>query len=353
MNDLLKIKPQERIPNYELLRILAMFFIVLGHMSRMEGGGETLLRYFPVPQHVDCFVLITGFFLINAPFCSSRYYKVLIEAVFYTGGITLAMFFLTGNVSLYDLFKSFYPLGGTKFSSWFVYNYLGLIIMQPFLTKLVASLSKQAYQLLLVALTILCTTFIRFVFPMGEIYCNGWSVWWFVCLFLFGGYLRLYADTLPPLPWGKILLALMIFILVASKWLFFITYEYNSLHVLAMAICSFMWIKELKFPIDGWLTKSIRIISPHIFAIYLIHEHGLLQPYLLSKFNAWGLHSENIFIATGYLIVITINIFIFSIIFDKTRIWLFKITRIEKITNFISSITDNMIVRYTANNTKP
>ncbi len=339
-----------RIPNYELLRILAMFFIVLGHMSRM--GDETLFRYIPVPQHVNCFVLITGFFLIKAPFRSIRYYRVLIEAVFYTGGITMVMFFLVGDISLYDLLKSFYPLGGTKFNSWFVYNYLGLIIMHPFLTKLVFSLSKREYQLLLLALIVLCTTFVQFVFPMGELYCSGWSVWWFVCLFLFGGYLQLYADTLPTLPWGKLLLALMIFVLVTSKWIPFITYEYNSLHVLAMAICSFMWVKGWKLPLNGWLIKGIHIISPHVFAIYLIHEHGLLQPYLLGKFSLWGLHSGNVFVATGYLIIIAIGIFVFSIIIDKIRVWLFKITRIDKITNFIASATDNIIVRYVSNNIK-
>lgn len=341
---------RKRIPNYELLRILAMFFIVLGHMSRI--GDETLFNYIPVPQHVDCFVLITGFFLVKAQFRSIRYYRVLIEAIFYTGGITTIMFFLVGNISLYDLFKSFYPLGGTRFNSWFVYNYLGLIIIQPFLTKLVFRLSKREYQLLLLALIILCTTLIQFVFPMGELYCSGWSVWWFICLFLFGGYLQLYSDSLQTLPWGKLLLALTIFALVASKWLPFITYEYNSLHVLAMAICTFMWVKGWKLPLDGWLIKSIHIISPHVFAIYLIHEHVLLQPYLLSKFSLWGLHSENIFIATGYHIFIVIGIFTFSVIIDKIRIWLFKITHSDKIISSIAYKTDNIISRFVTNNMK-
>lgn len=272
--------------------------------------------------------------------------RTLIETVFYVGGITLVLFVLFGNVSVYDLLKSFYPLGGTKFSPWFVYNYLGLMVLQPFLSKFASCLSKRKYELLLLALIILCTTLFRFVFPMGELYCSGWSLWWFVCLFFFGGYLRLYASTLPKLPWGKILLMLMVFTIIATRWIPFISYEYNSLLVLVMAVCSFMWVKELKLSGNGCFALCIKIVSPHVFAIYLIHTHPLVLPYLIQKVKVCGLYSDNIFILTISLIVITILIFTFSILIDKIRLWLFNITRVSMFINYLANRTDKLIFQY-------
>ncbi len=327
-----------RSPNYELVRIFAMFFIVLGHLFSLSG---TFWAYFPAIQSVDCFILITGFFLIKSKFRSERFYKVLIETIFYAGGITLLLFFIQGNVSIYDLLKSFYPLGGTKFTYWFVHNYLALIILYPFLRKSVSTLSKREYQLLLVALTALCTTFIPATFPLG--FCSAWSLWWFVCLFLFGGYLRLYSDELPVLPWGKMLLGLMLFCILRHKYLPMITYEYNSIHALAMAICTFMWIKNWKISANGWIAKGVQIISPHTFGVYLIHSHVLLQPIILFYIKDWQFQGQGFWVNTLYSLVITISVFLLCVMVDKLRVYFFQLIRLEKFTEIISTATDKKI----------
>lgn len=332
---------KERIPNYELLRILAMLFIVMGHMSH---GNKTLLNYFFVPQHVDCFILISGFFLVTAKFRSIGFWKTLFETVFYSGGITLMMYFITGNVGIFDILKSFDPLAQTRYSYWFVSNYLGLLIFWPFLSKIAASLTKRQYELMLLALTVTCTTFIYAFFPLG--YCSGWTLWWFICLFFFGGYLRLHTNKFHFSHWGKLLILLMILYWGTTRWVTIITHDYNSLHVLAIAICTFMWIKGLKLNRGR---QIIYYISPHVFAIYLIHCQILLYPYLLEQMKNYGLQSDNILVGTGYLITITIVVFIFSIIIDKFRIILFKVTHVDALINYVASSTDNILYNYISN----
>lgn len=62
-------KIKTRDVNLELLRILCMLFIVLQHL------GERTICGLPIalmPHHVDCFILISGYFLITAEFKFER-----------------------------------------------------------------------------------------------------------------------------------------------------------------------------------------------------------------------------------------------------------------------------------------
>lgn len=90
----------ERQLNIELLRIFAMFYIVLGHLSCVIGDYnelnwlEKLILYIPfgfVPG-VNCFVLISSYFLINAQFKAQRIVRIAVETLFYTVILTVVCF---------------------------------------------------------------------------------------------------------------------------------------------------------------------------------------------------------------------------------------------------------------------
>ena len=78
----------QRALNIELLRIVCMLFIVIGHVGG-RAGVDFLYGLNLMPHHVNCFVLISGYFLISAKFKFERILRVFIEICFYTFTITL------------------------------------------------------------------------------------------------------------------------------------------------------------------------------------------------------------------------------------------------------------------------
>ena len=125
---------KERDLNLEILRILCMLFIVMCHVGGRTGNDLPIAL---MPHHVNCFILISGYFLITAKFKFERILRTAIETIFYTFGITLVLYLL-GRATTYELLKSIVPFGPTIFNYWFVTKYLGLLLLSPFIQKVVA-----------------------------------------------------------------------------------------------------------------------------------------------------------------------------------------------------------------------
>lgn len=145
-----------RQSNIEAIRIMAMAFIVFGHISATLCNYSLcgdLEKAFLDLCHVgacavDLFILISGYFLINRTKVNlSRVIKILVETVFYCFTITF-LFFLFGKATLYDCLSSLNPMAPTRFNYWFVTKYVGLMLLQPFLSRLAVSLTKVQYKAL-------------------------------------------------------------------------------------------------------------------------------------------------------------------------------------------------------------
>lgn len=331
---------KERSLNIELLRIFAMFFIVFGHFYSVLGEVNNLnwfekfILYVPfgIVPGVNCFVLISSYFLINAEFKAQRLVRIIIETLFYTVFITIIcfLFFNNGEITLYDIIKSFYIIGPTKYNYWFITKFIALLALQPFLSKLALTLTKQQYEALLGILIILNTEFIG-GFPFGGLFGGGFTLMWFICLFFTAGYLRLHCKELKPSIW---FLLLIIFVLINacicySNLTDLISLNYNSIITYGLAISCFMYFKSLKISNTN---KFIKFISPNILGVYLIHCHSNLYQIINQELSQFCFGNKILF-----LIICSIIIFFGCIIIDKIRVLLFKVTRISTIEQILSN----------------
>lgn len=146
----------KRNPNFEILRVLAMFMIVIIHFDA-HGINRALLTEtespFTIPltcigftnyclsQYimlissvgVNIFVLITGYFMYDKEPKSYRFIRVWFQTFFY-GLFFVLLFFVLGladnHTIIKGLAKSLFPL--SIGNHWFVRQYLGLMIISPF-----------------------------------------------------------------------------------------------------------------------------------------------------------------------------------------------------------------------------
>lgn len=141
----------------ELLRIIAMIFIMLGHSyvrlvhNGQEGvfGGSLFWRSLMsaiVTSGVGVFIAISGWFGIRFKLQSLAKYLFLVYFIlFFLYGI--AIVFNITNLSIQGVLISL----GFADGYWFVLGYLGLFLISPLLNMFIEHASKKDFQILLLS----------------------------------------------------------------------------------------------------------------------------------------------------------------------------------------------------------
>lgn len=236
---------------------------------------------------------------------------------------------MLGTAPWIDVLLSANPLLPSRFNAWFTTQMLGLILVQPFLSRLVCCLTKRQYQGLLMVLILLTTSFIP-GFPLGYNYASPWKLSWFITLYFTGGYMRLY---MPAYSGKRVLVGLVILSLcwsyIGSRF-HWIDLGYNSVLTYVIAILIFMVTLKIRIGTVKW----INYFAASTYAVYLIHQNyyakdfiGSLMAYLPEE---------------GYVYNFFVGILSLSVLFtafvmiDKMRILIFDLCRIPRFEQWLS-----------------
>lgn len=358
-----------RTYSLDLLRIIAMFMIVVLHFL---GKGQILEVY---PQSslkydaawglesiclvaVNCYVLISGYFLINSQFKIKKFLSLSLQVLFYSLGIYL--FLLTTGIvkfSSSDLFNAVFPILTGMY--WFVSVYMAMYLLSPFINKFLSKLSRRNH-LGLVVLLIGIFSIWPTLFVLGDSFtfislniANGYSVVWFIVLYCIAAYIQRYYK--PSYNFKKYvtrysLIALSVVLLfVGSSYLGNVTHNayfaalftqmhgYNSFPILIASVALFMLFLNLRIKNKG-LNNSIATLAPLTFAVYLIHEEPHIRSILWDTLNPSAHAFNPHFLIFALVSVITIYTVCSAI--DWIRLKLFIV--ISKI-KFFKDLSESVI----------
>lgn len=331
------VQTQTRDANFELLRIISMIMIVVLHFighGKVDLSVEekTLdwffiygLRYICVIA-VNLYVLISGYYMVKSNFKIKKVLSLVIQVLFYSAGIYLFLVFSGYKKFLYSAFKDvLFPITTKQY--WFVSAYMILYFLSPFLNKFIHAMDKVEHKILLLLLTFLfCimdpTAQIKSLFEVS----SGFSVYWFIYLYLIGGYIRLYVNDEKKLFLKSKKTKFAIWIIVIAFQIF-ISYnetknirlflKYDNVYTLIKTLLIFMIFKDLKIKNEK-LNKLILAISPLTLGVYLLHDNryvrSLLWNDLLTPFQYVG--SAKLYFV---MIISVIGIFIFGCMVEYLR----------------------------------
>lgn len=361
-----------RQANFEILRVMAMLMIVFWHFIQniMINHGPV---YHPSPTDfinyaflqygmilcsvgVNLYVMITGYFMIGKSFKSNRIIRVWVQTLFYSIGIALLFYIIQPDkYTIKDVLISLIPIRAGSY--WFVTDYLGLLLTAPFLSKLANSLSNTQYIKLLLVIFVIGTNFIA-GYPLGDSMGGnlGYSLIWFMALFMIGAYFRLHGNDIPKhnyLKWyfiggGLTFLYFVIRQLVKKDFSFYMLYyedlHYNSFPIILTTLL-FIWFKQHKFA-RNHISKTIIYIAPFTFGVYLIHSNPIISKLLWTIiYNLKESIEKETLIPLGLLSCMII--FLLCIIGDMLRNILFVTLKIDKGISYISTKIDNSIINIT------
>ena len=283
-----------RQSNFELLRLLSMFFIVFYHMFlRAESCCPSFDWYqalwLPLHVGVVCFVLISGYFGIKT---SSRG-LLLYLAFLFVYSLPDIVFGIMEADSIHDIVHSLMFVSRTNY--WFALTYLGLYLVAPLMNLYFqhSSVREQWYLLIVFALiSIYVGNFAR-----NRTYLLGKNLINFLLIYQVGHFLKYYASKWMAIGKWKLLCGYLILnaILVTSYLLlrdtrlgdviWRLSFPYNSPVLLLNAVLLFMVFGQMNIhsPIVNRMAESC-------FAIYLIHGSApimefIQRPVFLSLFE--------------------------------------------------------------------
>lgn len=297
---------KKRLANFELLRVIAMLFIVVIHtldhgmvLENLEPGGFQFCFFYLIEAFcvvaVNLYVLISGYFLSVSKFRIKKLLLIVALTFIFSICIYLALA-LTKQVEfgMIDLIKSLFPIITGKY--WFITCYVLLYLLSPFINILVKNLTQKHFIVFLVVLVIVFSV-IPTIFLFQDAFGTerGYSLLWFVCLYLIGAYLHRYPINLKK-GWLYYLgISLLVFAstfvfrffeeLILGKVISFtILYKYNSFTILASSIFLFLSFANMNLR-EGIFAKTICFISSSSLCVYLLHDEPNMRYWLWSFIN--------------------------------------------------------------------
>lgn len=307
--------------NYELLRVIAMIFIVIWHViihgnlvERTTGAVNFVINAILlfVIVHVNIFMLLTGYYQSKSKFKLKKLIQLILEIWFYNFTINTILYF-TGLIE-YSKFE--YILKASFFdytSYWYVQCYLIIYLLSPFLNKFINECDRIQLKKLIFVL-IGCFSFIPFLTGNLTYNTNGFNVLQYIMLYFVGAYIRKYDLNMKFLCKFNVTQKRLIFILTFMlSWLINLMMNYfaitlnimdsSVLNYFSQAISAFKYyysnplviIQSISlFFLFGTLSFSNKFINKLgglMFGIYLVHESYGLK----IKLYKWlGIYSETL-----------------------------------------------------------
>ncbi len=294
----------KRNSKIELLRILCMMGITAHHMvyhsdilSQPLGVSRLFAQFFLLfgKSGVNLFVLISGYYLAGNPAIDYRrsagrvlktWKRVILYSVLLLGA---ALLINHKAVTFRFVLESLLPTVTNHY--WFLTAYIGLLILEPFLNRLVHAMDESDFRKLMLALVLMLCV------PLKSAPWNSHLVW-FIALYFTAAYLRLYKPRWLTTQRRRLLAAIGCF---AFMWLFSVAVSLvaekhpwadDYVNFLAMrpqnpfmyvgSVAIFLYAAALKPAETPWINRAAK----HVLACYLVQSNNFFYRLIWGFVNA-------------------------------------------------------------------
>lgn len=365
------MREAKRQANMELLRILAMFMVVVmhylyrsqvlpenGHALDRIGVTAVALEALCIVA-VNVYVLISGYFLSVSAVSWRRVIRVIIRTLFYTVLIPPVLALagvlpISGLTDPYHIWNSIFPIQSGQY--WFVTAYVVMCLFSPVLNAAVQNLEQKRFRQVLAAL-LLFFCIGKTVSPLPFATDRyGYDFGWFLVLYLTGGYIRrfgipffknarrgfgIYLGSVIVTAAAELVLLTLQKKIPGLAYFASVPFHYNFLFCLTGAVGLFYGFLHIHMR-ETKTAALIRSVSPAVFGVYLIHEQADVAQRWFGWVNQLTGKLGRSFVMTpgaaGYSVweyvflmaVQTLVVFVVCIIVDQARGLLFSLAERKK-----------------------
>lgn len=343
----------KRQSGIELLRIIAMLQIIFLHVSQYGELYKTSASAGDIDGFivefmwslcrapVNVFVIISGYFMITSTagvkkmikrasntYGAMLFYSIVISAIFFIADPSM--------ITLPMVIKTFMPFSSKMW--YFLTNYIIILLISPFLNKMLVSLTKKQYLYfmgIIFAIMSVWSTLAKIdgldkVFDIAKVVdpYYGKSLAGFLMMYIIGGYLRLFVKKKEQKNVNMLLYLVVFFLLCAFDFgLHYLFPQYsrvfgmfNNPIVVAESVVLLLFFRNFKFS-----SGFINTVAGTTLGVYAIHEHYLVRNWLWSviSFSDKSLYDTLLYIPMA--IGACVGVFAICCIIELIRLKLFNI----------------------------
>ena len=337
----------------DLLRIIAMFFVVvlhsLGHGGVLNNINPNLPCYKGIwileiiaYCAVDVFAIISGYVSyredkINYKY--SNYISLWLEVVFY--GLICFLFASLINNNIFNkanLFKSIFPIINNSY--WYFTAYTGVFIISPIIMNGMKIIDNKTLKKNLYLIILLFS--VLSIFKDNFNFQNGYSFAWLLILFIIGAILKKCNILNNIKKYQLVLLIIMLYSITYFYKFYGFEFDFFDIKITKDLFISYVSPTILgvsilfvilfsKLTILDRTKKYIRFFTTSSFAIYLINDNFLIREIII-KDLFYNLASSNNILKIYFIIIIFSILFvIIATLIDKIRLIIFKKIKVERI----------------------
>ena len=363
-----KNKIKIRLPGIDLVRILAMYGILIHHLivfgnlkKKYKKYPEIYLINILTVWHVSSFALISGIIGYKTNKYSNLLYLWL-SVLFYSVGIYLIVKKYRPNWVPKNelLYQYFFPVIFHKY--WYFTQYFGMYLFLPVINKGIEMLTKKELKILVISIFNIYITWHDILNPKFDSFKmgGGYSVLYLLIVYIAGTYIGKY--TIKLIGFKKFIFCLIsIFVYISSSLLCYYLSMYhldkkikninkykmkivillkqlfvdriNSFPMIFQTFSITLFFIQIKY--NKYLTKVITFFGPLTFGIYLIHNHILIKHKIIGSLFKNESTNLSLNIIIKLMILRALIIFGICIIIEYIRHLIFKFCKIKNICIFI------------------
>lgn len=290
------VSKEVRTSNLELYRIVVMLLIVAHHYVVNSGllnvMSENILSsntiFFSLfgawgKTGINCFVLITGYFMCKSQITLRKFLKLFLWVMTYTI-LFLSIFLLCGYKSSSVISMVYEAIPLKNITNSFTCCYIVFYLCIPFLNILLNNITKKQHQWLILLLLFIYTLHgsVPKLMSVSMNYVSWFSVLYFIAAYLrfypikennmkFWGYATLISFGLSSIGIIALNYLLTVFGIGANvRYSYMLVQDSNAFLALTNGITSFMWFKSMKIR----NSKFINTIAASAFGVLLIHANS-------------------------------------------------------------------------------
>ena len=291
----------QRNSNIELLRILSMIAIVMGHLITQGGGIEKLsTQVFSIyigsasRIAVNVFLFIGVYFMVDSDFKGTRVLDLWGQLFVYTSFFTVLAMLLDSSIPMKELIKGVLPFSTRAL--WFASAYLILVVWHPYL-KCVFLIERKKLLFLVITLTYVFSVMPSFSAKQNDFIVN---IAWFVYSYILIGFLKKHTCLFDERKYGVqkygIAIGLLIYLGLTSCHV--ISLMFDNKYIAILCSLSDQYLSDIKSIPNALCALSIfcdfvsmraheyapiNKLAKSTFAIYVIHQTPAFFPVLWSK----------------------------------------------------------------------
>ncbi len=288
------LKPKVRESSLELFRILTMLVIVAHHYIVNSGISSQMITVENVTNWnslfcllfgwggktgINCFLLITGYFMCKSNITLKKFLKLLLPIVFYN--VVIYFVFLLSGYSTFssqELLLAFIPVNGLGDN--FFSTFLAFYLFIPFLNILIKAMNERQH----LSLIGICLLFFTVAQTFLKVANGIRYIGWFMVLYFIASYFRVYPKeifnkcavwglaTIISLlfSWGSVIIGAYTFKTTGTAMQYFYVSDSNKILALVTAVCAFLFFKNLKMR----YVPAINLIAASAFGVLMIHANS-------------------------------------------------------------------------------